>query len=83
MNGEEAVAGQEDSQIGLRRALVAADEAAAKAPAAAGNADHVEEIPRPDMAGGQASTSASEEDRCALTLGPKPYCTLFIPATIS
>lgn len=64
--GEE-VGAEEESQIGLRRALVSADEAAAKSPAAAG--DDIEEIPRPGVAGAQASTSTSEEDRCALSFG--------------
>ncbi|KAK9908907.1 hypothetical protein WJX75_004527 [Coccomyxa subellipsoidea] len=63
--GEE-VGAEEESQIGLRRALVSADEAAAKSPAAAG--DDIEEIPRPGVAGAQASTSTSEEDSWAHAL---------------
>lgn len=65
LNGEEAAISGGESQNGLRRAEVAAEEAAAKAPGAAGIVEEVEEIPRAAGAGMQASTSSSPDQRCA------------------
>ena len=66
LNGEEEVGiSGGESKIGLRRAEVAAEEAAAKAPGAAGMLEEVEEIPRGDGAGMQASTSSLAAQRCA------------------
>ncbi len=73
LNGEEAGISGGESRIGLRRAEVAAEEAAAKAPGAAGIVEEVEEIPRAAGAGMQASTSGLADQRCA---HPGLFCLL-------
>ncbi|CAL8461811.1 g1342 [Coccomyxa elongata] len=71
LNGEEAGISSGESQIGLRRAEVAAEEAAAKAPGAAGIVEEVEEIPRAAGAGMQASTSSLADQSWAQTAAAK------------
>lgn len=59
LNGEEPGAEVGDSQIGLRRALVSAEEAAEKGPS------DVEDITRADFAGATASSSGTSQERSA------------------